>query len=146
MTQKSPLNTLIEIEEKNTDDAAKRLGNAIRAHEETQKKLALLVQYRDDYDARFQAGAAKGLSITQYHNFQSFIRKLDSAIDGQKQVVKDAENRIQMARKLWQDHERKRLSYGTLQTRAEVSLQNKETKRDQKAMDEHASRSFFYKR
>jgi flagellar FliJ protein len=146
MTQRSPIKTLIEIAEKHTDEAAKRLGNAIRAHEETEKKLALLAQYRDDYAQRFQQGASQGLTMAQYKNFQSFIEKLDTAIDGQRQVVKDAEHKIQLARKQWQDHERKRLSYDTLQTRADATLQHKEAKRDQKLTDEHASRSYFYKR
>jgi flagellar FliJ protein len=146
MMQKSPISTLIEIAERETEEAAKQLGKAIRAHEETEKKLALLEQYRGDYAVRFQQGAAKGLTMVQYNNFQSFINKLDSAIEGQRKVVRDAELRIQLVRKQWQDHERKRLSYDTLQNRAQASLQHKEAKRDQKLTDEHASRTYFYKR
>ncbi|MES2037580.1 MAG: flagellar export protein FliJ, partial [Pseudomonadota bacterium] len=90
MALKSPISTLIEITEKEVDDAAKLLGKAIRAHEDTEKKLNLLQQYRDDYAQRLQDGAAKGLTVSQYTNFLSFLAKLDSAIDGQKQVVMDA--------------------------------------------------------
>ena len=146
MTQKSPISTLIEIAEKDTGEAAKRLGKAISAHEETEKKLTLLLQYRDDYAQRFQDGAAKGLSAAQYTNFLSFIGKLDGAIEGQKQVVKDAEHKIHLAKTSWQENEKKRLSYDTLHNRAQMTQQKKEAKRDQKQMDEHAARSFFYKR
>ncbi|MBI3284458.1 MAG: flagellar export protein FliJ [Burkholderiales bacterium] len=146
MAPRSPISTLIEIAEKDTDEAAKRLGKAIRSHEETEKKLSLLLQYRDDYAHRFQDGAAKGLSASQYTNFLSFIGKLDSAIEGQRQIVKDAEHKIKLAKTTWQESEKKRLSYDTLHNRAQHSLQRKEAKLDQKQTDEHAARAFFYKR
>ncbi|MFZ6872727.1 flagellar export protein FliJ [Undibacterium sp. Di27W] len=146
MALKSPITTLIEITEREVDDAAKLLGKTIRAHEDTEKKLLLLQQYRDDYAQRLQDGAAKGLSVSQYTNFLSFLAKLDSAIDGQKQVVKDAEYRIVMAKTEWQACEKKRLSYDTLQNRAQTVQQKKEAKRDQKQTDEMAARALFYKR
>ncbi|MFZ6744177.1 flagellar export protein FliJ [Undibacterium sp. JH2W] len=146
MALKSPITTLIEITEREVDDAAKLLGKTIRAHEDTEKKLQLLQQYRDDYAQRLQDGAAKGLSVSQYTNFLSFLAKLDSAIDGQKQVVKDAEHRIVMAKREWQASEKKRLSYDTLQNRAQTVQQKKEAKRDQKQTDEMAARALFYKR
>lgn len=144
--QKSPISTLIEIAVKNSDEAAKRLGKTILAHEETEKQLALLMQYREDYLLKFQNGASNGISTAQYLNFQSFINKLDSAVDGQKQVVANAEYKIKLAREHWQESEKKRLSYNTLNNRALASMHKKEEKRDQKQMDEHAARSFFYKR
>lgn len=146
MTRKSPITTLIEIAEKDTDDAAKLLGKAIRAHQETETKLSLLLQYRDDYAQKFQDGAAKGLSAAQYGNFMSFIGKLDGAIEGQKQIVRDAENKIQLAKNAWQGNEKKRLSYDTLQQRTQNALNIKEAKQDQKQTDELAARSYFYKR
>ncbi|MDE2428279.1 MAG: flagellar export protein FliJ [Burkholderiales bacterium] len=146
MTRKSPITTLIEIAEKDTDDAAKLLGKAIRAHQETETKLSLLLQYRDDYAQKFQDGAAKGLSAAQYGNFMSFIGKLDGAIEGQKQIVRDAENKIQLAKNAWQGSEKKRLSYDTLQQRTQNALNIKEAKQDQKQTDELAARSYFYKR
>lgn len=145
MPQKSPISTLIEIAEKETDDAAKRLGKTIRAHEDTVQKLQLLMQYRDDYEQRFQNNAAQGISAAQYGNFQAFIVKLDSAVDGQKQVVKDAEYRVELARQHWQECEKKRLSYNTLHKRSQAVLEKKEAKRDQKQTDESAARAFFYK-
>jgi flagellar FliJ protein len=144
--QNSQISTLIDIAVKDSDEAAKRLGKTIHAHQESEKQLSLLMQYRDDYLQRFQDGASKGISAAQYNNFQSFIGKLEYAVDGQRQLVKDAENRINLARSHWQESEKKRLSYDTLKNRAQASLQKKESKQDQKQMDEHAARAFFYKR
>lgn len=146
MATNSALETLIELATSQTDEAAKRLGRAIRACEDTEQKLTLLLQYRDDYDARFKAGMTAGITAAGYRNFQLFMEKLDTAIAGQQQIVNDAKRRIQEERSQWQSCERKRMSYDTLATRAQQVEQRKENKRDQKLMDEHATRQANYKR
>lgn len=140
------MHTLIELAVIDTDEAAKRLGKAMRVTEEAEEKLALLVQYRDDYAARLQNSMATGLSATGYRNFQVFIDKLDSAISGQQEVVREAHRRIALERTAWQACERKRMSYDTLATRARNEEQKQANKRDQKQTDEHAARLMLYKR
>jgi flagellar FliJ protein len=146
MANPSALHTLIDLAAKDSDEAAKRLGEAIRAAEETEKKLNLLLGYRDEYAARFQSSQATGISAMEYRNFQVFIEKLDTAITGQQTVVQNAKSRIESERRKWQECEKKRMSYGTLATRAENVRQQKENKRDQKQMDEYAARSAMFKR
>ncbi|MFT5532908.1 MAG: flagellar FliJ protein [Burkholderiaceae bacterium] len=146
MATSSAIDTLIELAVKDTDEAAKRLGLAIRACEEVEQKMTLLTQYREDYANRFQHSLSVGLSPSGYRNFQLFIDKLDGAIASQQLVLLDAKRRIEEARAAWQSSERKRMSYGTLASRALKVAQQKEAKRDQKAMDEHAARAILYKR
>jgi flagellar FliJ protein len=146
MANPSALETLIELAARDSDDAAKRLGKCVAAAEDAEKKLALLTRYREDYAARFQQNLASGLSASGYHNFQVFLGKLEQAIDGQQQVVNDAHARTGRERAAWQACERKRMSYDTLQTRAEKAQRIKDNKRDQKQMDEHAARQVLYKR
>ncbi|CAN5235166.1 flagellar export protein FliJ [soil metagenome] len=146
MTQPSALNTLIELAVNETEAAAKRLGIAVRAGDEAQSKLELLLQYREDYATRFQADLAAGLTAMSYRNFQLFLEKLDSAIYGQQQAVFGARQRIEKERNAWQAGERKRMSYGTLADRAHKVAQRKESKLDQKMTDEQAARLSQYKR
>ena len=145
MAKTSPIETLIEIAERETDEAAKLLGNAIRHHEDAIGKLNLLEQYRTDYDDKLKARAAEGLSISQYANFTAFLNKLDTAVDGQNKLIEDALHKVEMAKLEWQKCEKKRLSYQTLDERAKQVRQKKEAKRDQKQSDEFASRAYFYK-
>lgn len=142
----SALETLIDLAMRETDDAAKRLGLAIRASEDHQKKLALLTQYHCEYAARFQANMAQGLTAMGYRNFQLFMDKLDSAISGQQAILEESQRRVNDERKAWQESERKRMSYDTLATRAHKEEQRQESKRDQKNTDEQATRSSQYKR
>jgi flagellar FliJ protein len=146
MANLSALETLIELATAESDEAAKRLGQAIKAAEDTEQKLALLLQYRDDYSGRFQTGMSAGITAVGYRNFQVFLEKLDTAIAGQQQIVLDAKKRTDDERSAWQASERKRMSYDTLATRAQKKELSKENKLDQKLMDEHATRQASYKR
>lgn len=145
MAQQSAIATLIELAEKDADEAAKVLGKAISAHEDTISKLNLLLQYRSDYEAKLQNMAAGGLTISQFSNFNAFIAKLDEAVNGQQMVVRDAERRVELAKANWQAIEKRRLSYQTLKNRADTAQQQKEAKRDQKQTDDFASRSYLNK-
>ena len=55
MAKKSALDTLLELAQTRTDDAAKRLGALNAQGLDMEAKLALLVQYWQEYSARFQA-------------------------------------------------------------------------------------------
>ena len=146
MANRSALDTLIELATTETEDAAKRLGLAVKATQETEKKLALLQGYRAEYADRFQASLAVGLSAMGYRNFQLFMDKLDTAIASQQNVVTQANLRVAQRRTEWQAGERKRMSYGTLANRALQQELKLENKRDQKAMDEHAARQHLFKK
>lgn len=140
MATSSALDTLIELATRDTDEAAKRLGRAMKAAEEAEQKLVLLSQYRDDYMVRCQQSLQTGLSAAAYANFQQFIGKLEQAVIGQQSAIRDARLIVERERKAWQECERKRMSYGTLAERAAKVQQAKENKRDQKQMDEYAAR------
>jgi flagellar FliJ protein len=146
MAKISALDTLIELAGTHTDNAARRLGEALAASRDAEQRLEMLQQYRDEYHARFHASMAQGLTASGYRNFQLFLGKLDQAIAGQQQIVRNAQQRIGEERGAWQECERKRRSYDLLATRAEQKELIKEGKREQKAMDEHAARQHFYKR
>ncbi len=146
MATRSALDTLIELAQRATDDAAKKLGIALRGVEEAKQKLTMLHGYRDDYAIRFDAAQLKGITPAVYFNFVAFLEKLDNAVKGQQEVLRHAERRAEQEKQAWQACERKRLSYRTLNERAAAAALAIENKRDQKMMDEHATRQAFYKR
>jgi flagellar FliJ protein len=143
--ERQALQTLIEIAQKASDDAAKRLGKAIQVQQEAERQLALLKQYREDYVKRLEDNGKKGFNIALYANFQAFIRKLDDAVEGQNKIILDAEYKVQQIQLQWQACEQKRLSYNTLNDRSIAVELKKENKLDQKRTDEYAARAFFYK-
>jgi flagellar FliJ protein len=146
MASTSQLDTLIDLARRETDDAAKRLGAALKAVSDAEEKLNMLVGYRDEYSRKFQASQQAGITPMAYRNFQAFMEKLDSAIHGQEEVLRHTQKRGEQEKATWQAAERKRMSYSTLRDREAAKQQKLEAKRDQKAMDEHASRQAFFRR
>ena len=146
MANSSALDTLIELAQRASDDAAKRLGAALKAVEDADQKLQMLLGYRDDYARKLDAAQVAGITPMAYHNFVAFIGKLDNAISGQREVLKHAQYKSGLEKTAWQASERKRLSYKTLNDRAAAEALRLENKRDQKQMDEHAARQAYYKR
>jgi flagellar FliJ protein len=146
MASKAQLETLIDLARRETDDAAKRLGAALKAVDEARQKHDMLVGYRDEYVNRFQEAQAAGITPMAYRNFQAFMDKLDVAVKGQHDMIARAEARSNQEKLAWQTAERKRVSYSTLNERADAAALKLENKRDQKQMDEHAARGAFYKR
>ena len=141
MANTSALETLIELAQRDSDDAAKRLGAALKEVENAQQKLNMLLGYRDDYANRFDQAQMNGITPFAYANFVAFVGKLDNAINGQQEVVKHAKYKSDLEKATWQESERKRLSYRTLNDRAAAEALKIENKRDQKMMDDHAART-----
>lgn len=145
MATPSALNTLIDLANKETNAAAEQLGAVLRACEEADQKLELLLQYRNDYAERRQSDMASGISTAQLHNFQVFMQKLDHAIAGQHKVVSDVRLRAEQARTAWRACEQKKMSFVTLLDRAGKDAARRELWLDQKQNDEHAARSVLHK-
>jgi flagellar FliJ protein len=146
MANPSALDTLIDLAQRESDACAKRLGAALKAVDEGEQKLQMLLGYRDDYANRLDAAQVAGITPFAYQNFVAFLGKLEQAIDGQREVLKHARVKADMEKKGWQESERKRLSYRTLNERAALEALALESKRDQKMMDDHAARTARHKR
>lgn len=146
MASKAQLETLMDLARRDTDDAAKRLGVALKAVDEAKQKHQMLVGFREEYLKKFEAAQAAGITPMAYRNFQAFIEKLEVAVKGQQDMIKHAEYRSEQEKTAWQSSERKRMSYSALNDRADADALKLENKRDQKQMDEHAARQAYYKR
>lgn len=146
MASQSQLETLIDLAQRASDAAAKRLGVALKAVSDAEEKKQMLIGYRDEYARRFEAAQQAGITPMAYRNFQAFMVKLDNAISGQQEVLRVAKLRSDEEKAAWQESERKRLSYTTLMDRAAQIKLKREAKLDQKQTDEHAARQAYYKR
>lgn len=146
MANPSSLETLVDLASREADEAAERLGTALRVAEEAEQKLNMLQQYRIDYAERCQANLATGLSAAAYNNFRIFMQKLDHAISGQQEIVNECKRCVEEAQAAWIASEQKKMSFGTLASRAQSQALLKEARRDQKLSDEHAARQALSKR
>ncbi len=148
MTTKSSnvLKMLEEIAAREVELATEALAKAMKVADEAQGKYDMLLEYRKGYQDNLAANLAKGMTAEAYQNFQNFFKKLDHAIAGQRDVVLIAEQQVKVHRTLWQESQRKKLSYDVLISRSDKRIAKVEQKRDQKLMDEFATRMSRMKR
>ena len=56
-----PLQSLLDLSQSRMDDAARKLGQLLASEQEVEKTLALLEQYREEYETRFRQAAQSGI-------------------------------------------------------------------------------------
>lgn len=134
------LKMLQEMATKEVDLATEALAKALKVLAEAKSKEDLLMSYKQDYLTGMNKTLGAGVSVDAYQNYQQFMNKLEQAITGQLDTVKYAEGQVKVQKQLLQESQRKKLSYDVLLERADKRALKIEQKRDQKMMDEYASR------
>lgn len=137
---KNVLKMLDEIATKEVELATEALASAMKAADDAQKKHDMLIEYRQGYLENLNKSLTVGMNAEAYQNFQNFFKKLDQAITGQQDVVASARQQVNVHRELWQESQRKKRSYDVLIHRSEKRELKIEQKKDQKMMDEFATR------
>jgi len=140
MAKHFPIKTLIGLAQDDVDAAAQRLGRAQRERHDVEAQLNALVQYRDEYHARFTATAQSGMPAGNMRNFQAFIDTLDAAIEQQRNLLGAANARVEAAKPEWQRQKQRLGSYEVLQARGEAAEAKTAARRDQRDSDEYAAR------
>ena len=137
-----PLAMLIELAEKKSDSATRRLGQLQTALKNAQEKLAMLQEYRQEYYHKLHAQMEQGAPSSYWRNTQHFITTLDGAIAQQQAIVQQAEESLVHGRNDWMLAKRKVSSFGTLAERVKQQQEKIQGKREQNDNDEHAARQF----
>lgn len=134
------LQPLVHLSQQKNDAAAKKFGQLNQQQQAAQAKLDTLIQYRKDYQARFQEAVQSGMSQSDLCNFQNFIQRLDEAIGQQSNANERAIHSMQEGRTRLQDTQRNMKSFDTLAQRHMEKERKLEAKSEQRQLDEHTGR------
>jgi len=140
MGKEFSLQALLDLSQLRLDEATRRLGELIAGEQEASKRLALLVEYRQEYRSRFLDAAKDGLPPLRWQNFQAFLGKLEVAIVQAEQVVEQTRARTQLGQREWLDKRGDVKTYDTLSERHAAKERYEGERREQKVQDEHAAR------
>lgn len=140
------LQPLVHLAQQQNDAAIKKLGQLNQQQQTAQDKLDALLQYRKDYQAKFQEEAKKGMSPADMKNFQDFIGRLDQAIKQQQAVMEKAKAGVQNGRNNLMNATRKMRSFDTLAQRHVDAEKKQEAKNEQRAQDELTGRLAAYRK
>ncbi|MBK6631492.1 MAG: flagellar export protein FliJ [Betaproteobacteria bacterium] len=137
-----PLQSLLDLSNVRMDDAASKLGQLLASEQEVGKTLALLEQYREEYEARFRQAAQNGLTREEWGNYQSFLGRLDDAIAQQRALVEASKQRTVDGQKEWLDKRNRVKAFDTLSQRHKDGEVRSEAKTEQRDQDELAAKNY----
>jgi flagellar protein FliJ len=141
MATHSAVRMLADVAQNRTDAAARELGTLLAQGRELEEKLTLLLQYREDYEARFREALTNGLDAAGWENFRSFIDKLDAAIEQQRLCVSHFHQRRAAGEARWQEERRRLESFDALSRRYEQVQAVRAARSEQREQDEQAAKA-----
>jgi flagellar FliJ protein len=136
------LQPLLDLSNLRLDEATRQLGKLIAGEQEAGQRFELLVQYREEYQSRFLAAAGNGLGPDAWRNYQSFLGRLDQAVEQARALMDASKRRTAVGQQNWLDKRGKVKAFDTLAQRHLVRVAYAEARVEQKQSDEHASRRF----
>jgi flagellar FliJ protein len=137
----SPLMALLGQAERERDDAVAMARRVEAAHAAAVGQAEQLGAYRADYEARYRETFRQSSGITQLQTYQGFMNRLTLAVDQQQHVVLQAERRVEAARDVVRQQEMRVASVRKLIERRMAELRLVADRREQKQMDEFATRA-----
>jgi flagellar protein FliJ len=135
------LTLLSQLAGDEVEAAMQALAQAMKQLEQGQQQKSLLGQYQQEYQQQWQQVVQKGLKADLYRNFQGFFSQLETAVQSQNAQIEQLQSVVLHRQQLLQEKQRKQKSYEVLISRANTLHEKVERKRDQKMLDEFASRA-----
>ncbi len=132
--------TLLAHAERERDAALAELRRCQINERNAQAQAEQLQTYRREYEQRWSGEFSRSGGIAIVQCYQGFVTRLGQAIDQQVRIAQAAAQRLEHAEKIWRDHELRVASVGKLIGRRNVELRSLEGRREQKLLDEQASR------
>lgn len=137
-----PIHNLAQQSE---DVAAQTLGKIQRELSNHHLKLSELMMYYEDYTARFNQQAEKGMSIIQVQSYQKFISQLEVAISEQKKNINRVTEACDSSRADWNVERQKSQVLEKVITRYQKQEQQISNRKEQRSSDEFVANRFWHK-
>lgn len=133
------LQPILELAEKEAQKSAARLGTLNQQKQQVESKLKMLLQYREDYLARFRSGMQDNSISDGWRNFHDFMDRLDAAITQQQAIVVHARDMMLKGQAEFRDQRRRVKAFDMLADRHRKSESLRDSRAEQRALDELAA-------
>jgi flagellar FliJ protein len=134
------MQTLVNLAQTRQETALKQLADLLAVSRSQEEKLALLKNYRNDYQAKLAADTQRGIAPQELSNFRQFIGQLELAVLQQGDTVTRSMAQAEGGRQRWQASLQALRSFEAILDRRARAARQTETRRDQARDDEFASR------
>src|SRR5690554_5440711 len=105
MSTSFPLQPVMDLAREGADAATVHLGKAMQALMDADRKLKTLLDYRDEYQAKFRDSVATGIDSGGWHNFHLFLAKLEAGIESARAQADAAREAARQAQAQWQEQQ-----------------------------------------
>lgn len=134
------IKTIVEIKAAQEKNQLEVLGASQRKLTAMQAQVDGLKKYRMDYQDKFNQLGNIGTNVGQLLEFRSFMDKLDTAIAGQELSLDQSRADLAAKRKIWENMHNRTESLKKVYDSALATEIKQESKFEQLAQDERASR------
>lgn len=139
MNRSDRLQPVAAIAERKEKDAASALGEARQAVSIEEKRFQDLVQYRQEYISDFQRKGRAGLTGAAIKQFQSFLLRLDQAVEQQRERIQGAQTQVTGKVAQWQQKLGQSRALGQVVNQLSQQEQHERDKKDQRSLDDRAA-------
>jgi flagellar FliJ protein len=140
MHQRTQFEVLEELANTRGDAIAGRLRTLLTRQREAQTKRDLLANYHGDYSRRLDEAIRSGITGESLHNFETFLRSLESALTQQSGELEQCAQEIERVKSEWQREKIRAESFATLSERVARERLRVEAREQQKQQDEFSAR------
>lgn len=139
MSRMRKLDPVVEMARKATESALVKLGetNALLQHEQNQ--LDDLMQYRNDYLARFRRDDPLVMSAKKALELRGFLAQLDQAIHAQQLQVNQSQQVVDRQQQFWLQARNKEQALDSLMAKYQADEKHQMQRREQRDNDEHTT-------
>jgi flagellar protein FliJ len=140
VARRFPLETVRQLAQRRTADAATELQGHSTRLRAAQDKLKQLQGYRDEYRSAKANAMVQGVAMARLREFETFLARIEEAIAAQTLEVQRAEVLWEAARAHWAEQHRREKAMDTLADRHTAQELQREIRQDRKAQDEFSAR------
>jgi flagellar FliJ protein len=140
MPRPFPLHSLLEHARHRLEAAERLMRYQKRKEEEARQRMAELIGYRGEYQARLGGTTASGMDIHMLRDYHQFLAKLAKAIEAQEEEVRRVQAQWRAAHGYWTGARAKVKAYEVLAERHRAAEVRRDDKLDQARMDELVNR------
>lgn len=135
-----PLKVLVELARLRGEAAARALAAEIAAYSECERRGRLLEEYAREYAERLARAGSSGARAEALARLRRFLRRIEIARSEQAREAAAGGKRIEAARSLWQEAERRKRSFEAIAARRARALERARLRAERRAEDEIAAR------
>ncbi len=147
MATTSPMDVLRELAQQQLDTTTTQLGKVQQDYTRAVTQLEQLEAYEQEYQQNLQANmAGQGISVMDWVNHQSFIDSLGKVVRQHAGHVTTCKQSVDLALSSWRSDKQRLNAFDTLKSRAESVRELKESRYEQKLMNEFAQRACLGKK